>query len=153
MEDKKNTSDVVTETDVKVGARRACMQLLRQDTYTHTHTHTHIHTPTHAHIYTHMHPQSEEIVFSRIRSAFPDHLLIGEESSASASNSDRLTDAPTWMCGKSTPASCNCLCVLLSSYCAWIVLEEDLRLRVSNLGFDANVSLVEVLSIGRRFFV
>ncbi|KAF5840286.1 hypothetical protein DUNSADRAFT_17254 [Dunaliella salina] len=57
VEDKKNTSDLVTETDVK----------------------------------------SEELVFSRIRTAFPSHVLIGEESSVS-SGPDALTDEPTWMC-------------------------------------------------------
>eukprot|EP00967_Tisochrysis_lutea_P026185 scaffold30254_cov22-Tisochrysis_lutea.AAC.1 len=57
VEDKKNTSDLVTETDVK----------------------------------------SEEVVFSRLRAAFPTHVLIGEESSVSA-GPGTLTDEPTWMC-------------------------------------------------------
>ena len=41
--------------------------------------------------------QSEEIIFSRIRTAFPDHKLIGEESNADGGS---LSDAPTWMCGE-----------------------------------------------------
>lgn len=112
VEDKKNTSDLVTATDLKVtvclfahSLQTACIrhtQCLRQRKCVHTHVLklTHRHTPIKLCYTTHSTTQSEEIVFSRIRGAFPDHLLIGEESSASGSCvGDSLTDAPTWMCG------------------------------------------------------
>ncbi|BDA46202.1 Inositol monophosphatase 2 [Coccomyxa sp. Obi] len=39
----------------------------------------------------------EEIVFSSIQDAFPEHKFIGEEGSAAQGFTAELTDAPTWM--------------------------------------------------------
>ncbi|EIE24111.1 myo-inositol monophosphatase 2 [Coccomyxa subellipsoidea C-169] len=39
----------------------------------------------------------EEIIFSSIRDAFPDHKFIGEEDSAAQGFTADLTDNPTWM--------------------------------------------------------
>eukprot|EP01023_Acetabularia_acetabulum_P059163 TRINITY_DN7104_c0_g1_i1.p1 TRINITY_DN7104_c0_g1~~TRINITY_DN7104_c0_g1_i1.p1 ORF type:complete len:309 (-),score=53.21 TRINITY_DN7104_c0_g1_i1:227-1153(-) len=41
--------------------------------------------------------QCEKIIAEKLRSAFPDHLFIGEEGSAEQGHTDTLTDAPTWM--------------------------------------------------------
>lgn len=39
----------------------------------------------------------EEIIYSQLRTAFPEHAFIGEEGSASQGFTDELTDAPTWL--------------------------------------------------------
>ncbi|PNW82312.1 hypothetical protein CHLRE_06g278202v5 [Chlamydomonas reinhardtii] len=51
----------------------------------------------HADLVTATDKAAEDLIFGRIRAAFPDHAFIGEESAAAAGGAAALTDAPTWM--------------------------------------------------------
>jgi len=42
--------------------------------------------------------KNEQLVFERLKRAFPTHLFIGEETSADAGGVPSLTAAPTWIC-------------------------------------------------------
>eukprot|EP01126_Amoeba_proteus_P013262 TRINITY_DN1559_c0_g1_i10.p1 TRINITY_DN1559_c0_g1~~TRINITY_DN1559_c0_g1_i10.p1 ORF type:complete len:210 (+),score=30.81 TRINITY_DN1559_c0_g1_i10:130-759(+) len=39
----------------------------------------------------------EELVLKKIRSTYPDHLFVGEESTAAGSCAEKLTEHPTWI--------------------------------------------------------
>jgi inositol-phosphate phosphatase / L-galactose 1-phosphate phosphatase len=39
----------------------------------------------------------EDVIISTIKKKFPEHLFIGEETSAAQGGTDSLTDAPTWI--------------------------------------------------------
>ena len=41
----------------------------------------------------------EELIFSALHRAYPNHKFIGEEGSSAQGFTDSLTDEPTWMVG------------------------------------------------------
>ncbi len=94
VEQKKNASDLVTETDVKVPFAQGLQ-----------HSPARVGTPA-RHLPPrrracgdrHCLPQAEKLVLSTIREAFPTHHFIGEEGTAGTAGHE-LTDEPTWMCG------------------------------------------------------
>ena len=42
--------------------------------------------------------ECETLILETVKSSFPDHLFIGEETTAEEGNSIELTDTPTWLC-------------------------------------------------------